>query len=560
MAGARRAAKEGKSVQKFFIVTNKALDTDVASWIRTGKLADSQRTWIASSILRNQKSSAGKRTLATIKDEIDAVMQRFHPTVASWTLQKCRDKISDYGRRFGLDDRQIHQGVERLTGRLTFAGGQGISDPINQAVLNEALTWIDDPCELTAEVVQKKHPPNISLICSGNVLSGLVDRREVISNLETKLAEGRSLIILAGRGGMGKSSSLADWVGRVLQYRPGAMVTITHASRLESEWVANKVKGWSRIPGLTQSNDMDGALRRLRIANHGSAWTLYLIIDGLDESQNDNNGAIKALLQKFIERQNITNHNRSPEVVLIATCRGRKWLKDYLNSTGNSPPQNLDDCFVEVDEFNDEEFLNAINCLPTSDAKSKLLEKVSTGKVLGGSIMSGSIGSGDSFSGLDNEGAMLHFSDRQIHFTVETDPIVALRHPVLWYFFISLSDETKKAFLDMNDIGLTEFAEQLVEWFYEKLKRRRHRAEWEHECIRKFLLKVAQKMESMNSVTTNISVIDAIMKDESIPSNAYTLKGEAASAGLIEEGNDWQWTHPLILKSFIALGKGQARA
>ena len=559
VAGARRAKEEGRSVHKFFIVTNKKPHLDVANWMNTGALDDSQKTSIARKIQGRRRSSGIIATLDTIKDEIDAVMRGFHPTVTSWTLQKCNDKISAYAQRFGLDRDQTYQGVMDLTGKLTTLGGLGISIPVNRVYLNKVLTGVDNPCELTAAMVRDNHPPDVDSFCCKDVRDSLVDRREVIFNLEAKLAEGRSLIILSGRGGMGKSCSLADWVVRELQNRPGAMITTIHARNLESGWVADTVRDWSQIGGrLFQSNDMSEALRRLRIANQGSPWTLYLIVDGLDESQNDINGAIRPLLWKFIKRQNNANLNNNQEVVLIATCREKDKIINELDFSGNIRPQNLDECFVDIDTFNDAEFFSAINRLPDSEAKTKFLEIISTDNVLSESSLSGPIGSGGSASVLGNESDGCGFSDPFRKIFEEADHIIALRHPLLWSIFMVLDDDTKLAFIDKGNEGLAKFGEKLIEWFSIKFNNR-HSPQWDRGLLESFLTQAAQKTEF--AATASNDVFKRLLINENMNTNdAFSLRDEAASSGLIElvGKNDWRWSYQVIPQSFIALGKEQA--
>jgi len=548
LTGFRRASRDGKEVQKYVLVTNRSLNTCVNDWIRTKTIEQKSLDTMAKSIEAKDRAKGLHTKQSKIKVEISLVMERFDPSIVTWTLQSCIDKIANYGKRFGLFDEQISLGVERLIGRQAVSGGRGRSKPLDRESLKDALTGCSNPRELTSQAIQAQFPPDISPIYPED-LGALAHRDTVTSRLDRSVDKGNALIILVGLGGMGKSAALAKWVAQMLKDRPEAIIAVQHARNIEHGWIAKVIRGWSGIPGLFGTDDAQEALGRLRLANQESPFTLYLILDGIDETGDDTSGVVRRLLSDFAMRQRNFSTGQSPDVVLIATCRDKQWLGDFLDTSSLAPQREPDADLVEVYAFNDDEFRFLVTGLPTSNAKKKLLDIANSSA----SPTSGFIGINDGFTALtsyqEGWGSMIPIKSGGLDQTI----LDSLHHPVLWNRFSSMDDSTKEALLNKESNGLSDFGRSVFKWYYRKLDRRLGDKNLHQEIVKSCLVDVALSTEDEANPQKSVWIDTFKMKMSH--SDAYRLMDEAASAGLIEKVGEsgWKWSHQLVRESLASL-------
>lgn len=532
--GARSAKKENKKVYKYVLVTNKHINTDVNEWIKALSLPDEIKKSIASSVQQSTQTKVDGQKQEYIKTEIDNVMGSFHSPVIIWTYQSSIDKIRNYGKCFGLNITQIDNGIDTLVGKQVVKSGLGKAEQINSAVLNCVLTGIENPGQLTLQAIQS-HDPDVSSIVLQPIIDSSILRKDISAGLDRRIASNQSLIALVGVGGMGKSTTLANWVIHTLNKKPEAMIAIEHARNITDKWISSVVRSWSNnIPAFLNDDD-NGSISRLLLANEGKRFKLYLIVDGLDEIGGDRTaeGNIQRLLNYFrAQKGNLI----AKSTVLIVTCR-------HNNCLSMLQDKDLSELTIDVGPFTNEELSELYSEIKSSSIKEQIRASIEQGQPFltvendRNALLTGfsSIGSSESS-------------------VIEEKIFESLHHPVIWSCFARMDEREMKSLLLKGQVGLAALGKFLLDWFCNKLQHRLGQYKPHNRVIEKAL--------SCSAVATNtVSIfedsiwIDAFNKLGMSQNDVYKFLDEAESAGFITSAgkNRWKWSHQVICDSFAAL-------
>lgn len=546
--GSRRAKSDDLAVFRYILVTNREISRTVSTWITNHRIESTELSAIVDLIVVDEQptSPAGNRTL--VENEVQAVIQLFHPPITSSGLYHFWNELTSYGERLGLSRDSISDGIRVLMANQVITATEGAGSRIDRKSLNRAFTGCEEPGELTVRAIQFKHPPDITSFFQVEMMEHLVDRNTVISKLDNLIAVGTNLIILIGYGGMGKSASLAKWVTQTLKGRPEAMIAINHARNLKKGWIASIVRGWSRIPGLLNTDDPAEAIGRLNVANQANDYKLYLILDGIDETGGDPSGDVGQLLWEFHRRNE--NHYIAKEVVLIATCRDEEWLNNFLEPMGIALENYLSSILVKVDQFDDDEFQALINNMKNVEARNKLREIFDESSSHLASPNFLTVGSDRNSMSLNNP-----FMRSSRHSTVEMELLDSLHHPVLWSVFDRLESKEQVELITRDPHGLSSFGQGIADWFTKKLNLRRCGQPLDKLDLKALVFRISQEATDLAVYDRKIWIDNALAMEWG-RTNASTIFREAISSGLIETDCEvkWKWSHQLICDSFAALG------
>lgn len=533
--GSQRAISDGFTVFRYVLVTNREISGPVRNWIAKHEVDNAGLKNIVDLVLGDQAATSTAPERVQIENYVKYVLQHFHPPVIPASLSYFWRELTLYGERLGLSPDLINNGIFSLIGAIFKEPGMRI----DKTTLNRALTLCESPCELTVKSIRDKHPPDVSPLFHGD-LQKIVDRESVAGELSSKVAAGKQLIVLIGRGGTGKSSYLAKWVISSLKKDPEAMIAVKHASCLSDNWIAKTIADWSGVLLYANSSNAD-ALRRLRVANGSNPHKLFLILDGIDETGNDATNSVRKFLDEF---------NRSPNnAVLIVTCRDKKSLESLLERTGGSLKDDLSNILINVEFFDNDEFEHLVEEMSASAAKDKLLQ-----------IIKPTLSAGYAFpSGFDSVNRrQLPFGDVSSGTAGlsdwEKDILDALHHPVLWNVFTQMDKNGQEGLINNMPVGYSCFGNGILDWFTKKMNSRHAGSPVDKTNLKELLAFISHKTTTCAVHSRAIWINSALdLRWERTP--ATLTFNEAISAGLIEidSGENWQWSNQLICKSFAAL-------
>ena len=247
-------------------------------------------------------------------------------------------------------------------------------------------------------------------------------------------------------------------------------------------------------------------------------------MDGLDELDLDDQYAqdVEELIRWFWNQEEDLRDQRArgggpsaPSGVLIITCRNAKdvssvWLGGKLSGSMNvAPPEN-----IPVPEFDAEEILEAAQLIMPAHVQ-RIRDAIGVDRA-----------GGMATEGFSPVSSLLN--------SVSIDPRIhaALAHPVIWHAVGHLNDEEQTALLDGQREALDMLAFHLIEWFTDKVRKRK---QLEDEDTIFLLQAVAVKAEAFKSVELPYSLWRESLNGAGFDDRmSMKLYREAQEAGLMK--------------------------
>jgi hypothetical protein len=335
-----------------------------------------------------------------------------------------------------------------------------------------------------------------------------------------------SVVFVYGRGGMGKS---VLGLRHLLSLSAGPVGLSLRAMDAQETVLLSELK-LLRSPRnyqLLPHDCLDQAIGRLKVANENVHLVLAIDIDALDEASPLCHGELSRLIRKWFDCGKGIGSN------LVISCRPRQHsrnvehalIRDWLgNENPDAVAQQVG--FVEVDDFDDEEFDEANRLLgPNGNAP------------------------------INAESQWATLADRR-RFPFGTDgrvqaapsPVAgSLRHPVVWGVFASLASRDRQRILDGSADGVSILAKSFIDRFLIKcVVRRNHQIQDGH--LLAALCNIARSAIALAPLFGKRDHWDSLCPPLLNQEESTFLYNEAVSYGLIdeEEPTKWRWRHEFV--------------
>ena len=511
--------KDGKSVSKCFLVSNRAYSRD------TQKIVDE--------IAKNGKS----RQLGKDQNAIANGLE-FLPGIEpeAWEAALYR-----FGRRYGLFDNEIESGIKQLLGHILAVTVERPTCEVHQKLLIECLTGTRDAHDLIHKHVRH-------LMASQLIELGPDPRHAIVARQDAETAfvqhRDRALLLCLGSGGTGKTATLRKWAEATDQT---AFLGVRRASRVTKHWIQELVNEWRNTP---MCNDMPASsLMRLARANpEMESPLLHLNIDGIDERAvvGANTDALCAILNWFWQEDiKVRKGDKAhPEARLIVTCRTKEDFAEFWYPNTSGSPSIQIECppTIIFDTFTDTEFAELVRSERATLGElvhNRLMQ--TTASPVGLSVESQSGPGGVVCDGPSSRSPNAY--ERM------------LRHPAIWEAFVELSATNREGFLD----GKKGACDALATHYFERfLNKAAARSQHHH---RRDNIKFAFSKLAIVSCDESKTVYEFALWNKVIGSElglgvpfAQELYSEALSAGVIDgERGTWRWRYPIVANHLAAL-------
>jgi len=477
------------------------------------------------------------------------------PSMQGWI-----DELRVFARRFGLDDDEIDDSIDRLMGHLLNASGgtTGINAVLDRQTFTRLFTGSADARFLTADDVALRftdslEPPRLPWkpdhpLVYRDILDEIIER-----------AHRRATVVVHGPGGCGKTAALWQWADATADYRTpkhltgfsGPFTSLDVANGIGSTWVPKVIAAWGgwQAGDRLYSDHPDAAWRRLRRANPDAELPiLHLGLDGLDEDveASPRRDAVRDVLRWFWEEDvEVVRTGRPPRATLVVTCRdGARTVEDilHLDRSGRVPMVTALEQ-VRVGDFSGADLRRAVAELSPDRAeiRRRLGEMISL-------VDEEGAGDDDTIAGLGQSPTAASLTREAPDATVDPDVFAALKHPATWEAFLSLDVESQSDILGGSNT--VRLAREVVGRACRKAHQRHPSAFPYEEHLVPVLRDIARRT-AYNPTSIRFVEWVAGTRESDLLSQAAVrvLYREAQSSGLIdEEGNYglWRWRHKMV--------------
>ena len=495
-------------------------------------------------------AQASGKTHAKVEEDAEFKQRYAYFRWEKMDSDSCLQIIEKESRAFGVLPHEVHQNIPDAVGALF--GNVLLGKPMVTAeYLQGKLTGFSAPRRLNLTEVRELMERNLEILCEEQRIHKPVGQRDVLEDVLEVLAQ-RSIVVLYGQGGNGKSVLIHDILKQ--QLNSGAFITVEKASNenITSNWISEIVAKWRNDTSSHQAGLASDALKRLLISNEQPRPILILALDALDE-ELPNASMIRTLLRLFVEMERQRTPNQPPQATLLVTCRRKEDLSIYLTEPGHEDLQASEivppDAFILVDEFSPVELERILR---QSDEKTEPIRRLLN------DLLRASLGK---TSGRDNPlpTAILRAPPkiRSVHPAV-TEIISAIRHPLIWGRFwhsSSLTDSDRMRILeDAEEAAVDKLCESIVSWFDGKCRARSEVPIQKFEP-RAVLIAAALSME--NTVESEGDSFANWIKPAQTHATlavAREILTQATSSGLIDKvsGGElsfkWRWRHAFLAR------------
>jgi energy-coupling factor transporter ATP-binding protein EcfA2 len=506
---AQQAASEGQMVTACVLVTNREFTTGVRA---------------AEGLWEHERSQEREYDL------------RCHHA----SLQNLRAKFHEFCERFGVLDREIEPGADRLIGRVLRQTGELFGASIGEEHILESLTGCPGARPLTVSAVAPRCSSQLNEFAESVGIARPNDtliRREVLRDIARAITE-RALVTIYGDGGCGKSIVLWQLLTELLQQSTGC-VMITLAKNLPRSWITNTVHEWRGLPaGTRPSDDRETAIRRLEVANSNlSRQIIWLGVDGLDEGVTlaDQRSLVQEIVRWFWTKDREcqeTGHAPPATLVVSSRCKddlATQWLDVPYDYSGERPRS------IAVGDFSAQEVAMALR-LTFAEFYPGFASPHPEGLGL-----------------QDIDYSDLPFSDAPPYppsASLHPDVLEALRHPAMWRALLNLERTLQVRAVQGERQAIHNLAHEFIKWFYWKLGRREQSfLSFGEALFIDILCSIAAHTTSTAAYSRDSDwTRPACHNGRMGGREATTLYDEALSGGLITEDASlsWRWRHMIV--------------
>jgi len=459
-----------------------------------------------------------------------------------------------FARRYGCLDDEIDHGIDALIGNLIQHTVNDGATLLDARFLAAAFCHFRDPQPLTFATIRPQEVKHADQLKLRLAITESPIERDLTRELDHMSRE-RALIIITGRGGLGKTVALYEWITRqqsrtgngdsLAVLRTSQDILGNAVGELSAQWANDLQRAGSR------ANDaIPRVLERLQRANPSNPHPiLYFGLDGLDETQDPFNiRAIRDLIQWFWEQdQQCLTHSKPPPATLIMTCRDhvafrREWLRLDLSDSSLYDQINL--ARLPIHRFEMGEL--------AAGAKVDAPELVELLQIAVGSYGNPRINYADGgYTPESPSGSFGLFPPGSAPLSL---PILELlRYPILWRAYQLAPLSERQQILAGDDVGLSRLAAHYVHRFcYKAHQRGCHTSPAE---LGDMLKEVAQNCPIREQPYHN-SQWEQATGQFPLPDRRL-LREEALSAGLIEgtsSPSEWRWGHTFLCTYLAAKG------
>ena len=221
-----QAETDGKLVKGYFLVTNRR----VPPKSKTGVVHRHKGKAGAKSKAPSVRKGRFEERLRSAKSmhEADIVRRSLH-VLDDLPSDHWSAKLNEFAARYGCEDREVREGIERLVGQVVIGTVHSGERTIEEADLIEAFTRCRTASALTYNNLQVR-----SLKTAEDFSTLLYTRHPVRQRILDELSKEvsqRAFVILEGPGGTGKSTALADWVQAAARSSPPKIGALTWVLR-----------------------------------------------------------------------------------------------------------------------------------------------------------------------------------------------------------------------------------------------------------------------------------------------------------------------------------------
>jgi hypothetical protein len=463
------------------------------------------------------------------------------------SMDDLMDELEGFGKRYGMFDREIDAGIDRLIGRV-FRDAVGTFDAsFGMPEFLEHFIGSRDANQLTEEYIKQRSSQRleelgrwIGIAC----WDGSPVQRETQQDIVNAIHEKRALIALCGPGGCGKSTL----VWQVLNSVRCRM--FVHADEILDSWVENEVHSWRGLAHNSTDN-RQRAIERISVANPSSPRPiLWLGLDGIDEGNlcPERENHIREILRWFWQSDQ-NRREETPLATLIVTARKTDRLFDFLrlNWGPRTSPQQL--LVFRISFFTNRERDTAAQKkapgihqrLYRFNRQHDLLGWQDDIEILGGEI-----------------------PDENLE-SIDEAVWDSLKHPAMWQAYLALEPEIRRLAIEGSAEAKHQVAHGFLQWFGRKLRLRLgNRVE---ELVRndyRGLLEILVTI-AMHSNIDALNQRDGEWVEHARRTpigisrrEAEDLYIESLSAGLIDEYSPrhWRWRHSLVYDYLMSCGRG----
>jgi hypothetical protein len=559
----RDAAAEGVAIDRFCLVTNRTMDANAQQVVD-----QSRNSPEPPGALRLRRTRSGQpiaenvRRLAPYNDDPDAAASALHAILREFDVLPCATFESDlcrlraFAARYGVLNQEWNDRLNALIGAFVRETGEGRVIEVTREWLKRHLVGNADAANIQFD---SSHQPHISVACrkrlddlvaiQHRIPQGCFVPRDTQQAIRDQLAL-HPIVFVYGDGGCGKSLAVAEYLRAVCDRQLVWSEPADTASEMGIVEAINRL----RMPGFCTGNadsSLSAIRERLQVANQHARPTWTINLDGIDETPNRRT-EIRHLINQCWAQGSSENSPAS----LIVTCRSSEAdqrARIHLASEwiGTPEPDLVTGVgFVSVGEFLDQDLAHA----------AELLNGVSGQRILDALNFNANDGK---YSGPPGRasiafdfpsalGAESRLSDRRS----DTEPIAAeilqaLRHPVVWGGFASLSENERIGILDGDQASLGRLADLFVKRF---IIRCRARKKWSDCSLLEKALCTASRSITKSPPFSPQDWESACCQFLST-AEARDLYSEGLTYGLVrrESGPGWRWGHRFVIDYLAGL-------
>lgn len=537
--------RKPQSGVKYFVITNRPLSTELHPIILDQ--APDQRQFIQ--LEKPQATRRKKRADDTDHECLTAILQRTE-VVEGLHFERFERQLRAFAAEYGVHggdperperDSEFDRGLRELIGALSQQAAWQDPYPITADFLAQTFRGYSAPRKLTVTAVEEYTRESRRTISGELGVHGHPIRRRLLEQV-LENADDHAFVVLSGPGGNGKSvlgwqaveAAFADGIAQ--HPVAGAFLSAHDVEPHALSWIAGE---WANVPAHKRTESNEEVITRLRIANRGARPVFCLCLDGLDEVEAGHPHArsIESLLRWFwkqeedlLRQRHVEGSIAPPEATLIVTCRDEQdevisWLGGRLSPAFKETPPKP----IPIPEFTPEEIVQAARSIVPRQA-ARIEDAVDP-----------------LFSRPDGATGRSSLSPVVGRSILHPDVRAALAHPVMWYAISGLPDEQVDAMLDGRLDALDALAGRFIEWFTDKVTKRRRVPE---DQISYVLQAVSRHATAMSSAELPYGLWRESSRQAGLSDLVGThLYREARSAGLIEEVSlfqRWSWRHPFV--------------
>jgi hypothetical protein len=467
------------------------------------------------------------------------------------TVGKLRRDLSEFGRKYGLFNHEIKEGIQSLIGRVFFQAGDFFNRPFDLSDLKQYFIGSRSARKLTVDQIQQRSHQHLARFGRQIGISQWNEKpieRTLLSNLVQAIHENRALIGLCGPGGCGKSTVL--WQLLHCYLPSDRCCTYVHAEDVLENWIERLVHDWRGFR-INCNDTREEAIERLLRANPDSRRpVLWLGLDGLDEGSfsAERKNHIRDILQWFW-RSDQNPADETPLATLIVTTRKEDQLLDFLRLRREPLPSHQPLVF-QINDFTERERYRAAKReapeiyerLHRAGEQRHLREWTDSPEVWG--------------SETHNEQSSL----------VGEDIWDSLKHPAMWQAYLVLDPEIRRLAIKGNAEAKHKIAHGFLQWVGRKLRMRLgdrvgDLVRNDYQGLLEILITVATHSNINTLNQRNRDWVDPARRTPiGISSReAEELYRESLSAGVIDEDSprSWRWRHSLVYDYLMSCRRGE---